>query len=136
MDSRKAVLHQTLTVAAGVLICTAAMVGVFVALNKFEWNVLWGAVTGWLVISLNHLFLGITVSNAADRAEKGEVKAARNMLALSSTVRLVCMGGAVVLAIFLGANAVAAALPLLFARPVLSVTEFFGKKGDQWTDSK
>jgi len=130
MDSRKVVLHQTLTVAVGVLLCTAAMVGVFAALGKFEWNVLWGALVGWLAISLNHLFLGITVSNAADRAEKGETKAAQNMVSLSSTVRLVCMGGAVVLAIMLGANAVAAALPLLFARPVLMVTEFFRKKGD------
>ena len=130
MDFRKVVLHQTLTVAVGVLLCTAAMVGVFAALGKFEWNVLWGALVGWLVISLNHLFLGITVSNAADRAEKGETKAAQNMVSLSSTVRLVCMGGAVVLAIMLGANAVAAALPLLFARPVLMVTEFFRKKGD------
>lgn len=130
MDSRKVVLHQTLTVAVGVLLCTAAMVGVFAALGKFEWNVLWGALAGWLAISLNHLFLGITVSNAADRAEKGETKAAQNMVSLSSTVRLVCMGCAVVLAIMLGANAVAAALPLLFARPVLMVTEFFRKKGD------
>ena len=130
MDSRKVVLHQTLTVTVGVLLCTAAMVGVFAALGKFEWNVLWGALVGWLAISLNHLFLGITVSNAADRAEKGETKAAQNMVSLSSTVRLVCMGGAVVLAIMLGANAVAAALPLLFARPVLMVTEFFRKKGD------
>ena len=130
MDSRKVVLHQTLTVAVGVLLCTAAMVGVFAALGKFEWDVLWGALVGWLAISLNHLFLGITVSNAADRAEKGETKAAQNMVSLSSTVRLVCMGGAVVLAIMLGANAVAAALPLLFARPVLMVTEFFRKKGD------
>ena len=130
MEPRKVVLRQTLAVAAGVLVCTAAMVGVFAALGKFEWNVLWGAITGWAVISLNHLVLCITVSNAADRAEKGETKAAQNMVALSSTVRLVCMGGAVVLAILLGANAVAAALPLLFARPVLMVTEFFGKKGD------
>lgn len=134
MDPRKVVLRQTLAVAVGVLACTAVMVGVFAALGKFEWNVLWGALVGWLAISLNHLFLGITVSNAADRAEKGETKAAQNMVSLSSTVRLVCMGGAVVLAILLGANAVAAALPLLFARPVLSVTEFFGKKGDQWTE--
>jgi len=130
MDPRKALLQQTLAVAVGVFACTAAMVGVFAALGKFEWNVLWGAVTGWLVITLNHLFLGITVWSAADRAEKGEAKAAQNMIVLSSTVRLVCMGGAVVLAIVLGANAVAAALPLLFARPVLMVTEFFGKKGD------
>ena len=130
MDSRKVVLRQTLAVTVGVLICTAAMVGVFAALGKFQLNVLWGALVGWLAISLNHLFLGITVCNAADRAERGETKAAQNMVALSSTVRLVAMGGAVVLAIVLGANAVAAALPLLFARPVLMVTEFFGKKGD------
>ena len=130
MDTRKVVLNQTLAVAVGVLICTGAMVGVFAALGKFNLSVLCGALVGWLVITLNHLFLGITVMNAADRAEKGEAKAAQNAVALSSTVRLVCMGGAVVLAIVLGANAVAAALPLLFARPVLMVTEFFGKKGD------
>ena len=93
MDSRKVVLRQTLAVTVGVLICTAVMVGIFAALGKFQLNVLWGALVGWLAISLNHLFLGITVCNAADRAERGETKAAQNMVALSSTVRLVAMGG-------------------------------------------
>lgn len=130
MDSRKIVFKETAIVAVGELICCAAMVGVFAALGKFEMNVLWGAIAGALVMTANYFFMAVTVSLATDRARNGEVAQAKRMVQLSSIVRLVLMGLALVLGIMLGANAVAILLPLLFVRPVLLLAEFFRKKGD------
>ena len=130
MDSRKIVYRETALVAVGELILTAAMVGVFAALGYFKMNVLWGALTGCLVMIANYFLMAVTASLAADRAERDEVESAKKMIRLSSTVRLVVMVGALLLALKLGANVLALLLPLLFVRPVLFLAEFFRKKGD------
>ena len=130
MDSRKSVMKEVLLVALGEVLLSGIMVGVFAALGYFKMNVLWGALLGSLVIVMNHFFLSITVSLAADRAEQGDVPQAQKMIRLSSMVRLVAMGAAVVVAIKLGANVLALLLPLLFVRPILMVGEFFRKKED------
>ena len=130
MDSRKIVYHETAIVAIGEIICCAIMVGVFAALGHFEMNVLWGAVAGGGIMIVNYFFMAVTVSLAADRAEKGEVKQGQNMVRISSTVRLIAMGLAIFVGIKLGVNAIAIALPLLFVRPMLMLSEFFRKKGD------
>ena len=129
MDHRKTVLKETFAVAVGELVCSALMVGVFAALGYFQMNVLWGALAGSVVMIANYFFMAITVNLAADRAEKGEVTQAKKMVQLSSTVRLIVMGVALVVGIKLGANVIALALPLAFLRPILMVTEFFRKKG-------
>ena len=130
MDSRKIVIKETGIVAAGELLLSAAMVGVFAALGYFEMRVLWGALAGTLVIVVNYFFMAITVSVASERAAGGDAKAAQNMIQLSSAVRLLLVGGAVFLAIKLGCNVLATLLPLAFIRPILMVTGFFRKKGD------
>ena len=79
---------------------------------------------------VNYFFMAVTVTLAADRAENGQVQQAQKMVQLSSVVRLLLMGGAVILGVKLGANVIALALPLVFARPILMLAEFFRKKGD------
>lgn len=128
MDSRKIVIRETATVAVGELLFCAATVGVFAALGYFNMNVLWGSLTGCLVMILNYFFMAVAVSLAADRAEQGDVETAKKMIQLSSTVRLVVMGVALVVAIKLGANVLALLLPMLYARPIVLVAEFFRKK--------
>lgn len=130
MDSRKIVFRETAIIALGEVICSGVMVGVFAALGYFQMNVLWGAVGGSLVMIANYFFMAVTVSLAADRAETGEVQQAQKMVQLSSTVRLLVMAVALFLGIKLGANVVALVLPLVFARPILMLSEFFRKKGD------
>lgn len=130
MDSRKIVLRETALVAIGELICSAIMVGIFAALGKFELNVIFSALGGSLVMTGNYLFMAITVSLAADRAQQGQVEQAKKMVQSSSVLRLVAMGGLMALGIFLGANVIALVLPLAFARPILMLAEFFRKKGD------
>ena len=130
MDSRKIVFKETAIIAVGELICSGIMVGVFAALNLFQWNVLWGALAGSAVMIANYFFMAVTVSLAADRAERGEVEQAKKMVQTSSVFRLLAMGLALFLGIKLGANVIALVLPLAFARPILMLAEFFRKKGD------
>lgn len=130
MDSRKIVLKETAIVAVGELLCSAIMVGVFAALGYFQFPVLWSALAGSLVMTANYFFMAITVNQAADRAEKGEVQQGQKMIQTSSVVRLVAMGIAMAVGIKLGANVIALVLPLAFLRPILMITEFLRKKGD------
>ena len=130
MDSRKIVYKETAVVAVGELVLSAAMVGVFAALGFYKMNVLWGALTGALVMIANYFLMAVTVSLAADRASRGDAKSAKSMVQLSGVVRLVLMGVAMVAAIKLGANVIALVLPLAFVRPILLLAEFFRKKGD------
>lgn len=131
MDSRKAVMKETLLVTVGVLLCSALMVGVFAALGKFSLNVVLSALAGSLVIILNYFFLAVTVSLASDKAEQGKTEEAKKMIRLSPMVRLVVMAAALFIGIKAGGNVIALVLPLVFLRPVLMVGEFFRKKGDQ-----
>ena len=136
MDSKKIVFKETAIVAVGELICSALMVGIFAALGYFRMNVLWSALAGSAVMSANYFFMAVTVSLAADRAQKGDVQQAQKMVQLSSAVRLLVMGVALFLGIKLGANVVALVLPLVFARPILMLAEFFRKKGERWKELK
>lgn len=136
MDSRNTVIKETAILALGEGILSAATVGIFTLLGQFQWNVLWGAAAGCAVIVLNYFFMAVTVSLAADRAAQGSPKAGQNMIQVSSVLRLILMGGALLLGIKLGANVIALVLPLAFQRPILMLAEFFRKKGDVWTESK
>ena len=130
MDSQKIVYRETGIVAVGEILCCALMVGVFAALGFFQMNVLWGALAGAGVMTANYFFMAVTVSLAADKAQQGQTKQAKQMVQISSTVRLILMGIVLVAGIKLGANVIALALPLVFVRPILMVAEFFRKKGD------
>lgn len=130
MDSRKIVFKETAFVAVGELICSAAMIGVFAAFGYFSMNVLWSALAGCAVMTLNYFFMAVTVSQAADRAQGGDAQQAKKMVQMSSTVRLVCMGVILLVGIKLGANVIALVLPLAFLRPIVMLSEFFRKKGD------
>lgn len=130
MDSRKIVFKETAIVAAGELFCSAVMVGVFAALERFEMNVLWSALVGCGIMIINYFFMAMIASLAADRAEKGQTQQAKKMIQLSSITRLVLMGLALFVGIKLKANVIALVVPLLFVRPTLLVAEFFRKKGD------
>ena len=130
MDSRKIVFRETAIIAAGELILSAAMVGVFAGLGYFKMNVLWGALGGCAIMIANYFLMALVVSVATDKATQGENKRAKSMVQISSLARLLLMGLAVILGIKLGANTLAITLPLLFARPTLMIAEFFRKKGD------
>lgn len=130
MDSRKIVFRETAIIAIGEIICSAIMVGIFALLGYYATNIVYSAIAGSLVMIVNYFFMAVTVSLAADRAEQGDTKRAQTMIQVSSVVRLLAMAAVLILGVRLGANVIALALPLAFARPILMLAEFFRKKGD------
>lgn len=130
MDSRKIVFKETAIIAIGEVICSAATVGVFAALGRFQMNVLWGSLTGCGIILANYFLMAVFVSLATDRAAAGNAAGAKKMIQLSSLLRLVMMGVLLFAGFKLGFNAISLALPLLLLRPIMLVAEFFRKKGD------
>lgn len=130
MESQKIVYKETAIVALGELICCAVMVGIFAALGYFRMNVLWGALAGAGIMTVNYFFMAVIVSLAADKAQQDQVAQAKRMVKVSSVVRLILMGLLLFAGIRLGANVIALVLPLVFVRPILTVAEFFRKKGD------
>lgn len=131
MDSRKELFRQTLTVAYGVILCAAAMVGVFALLGYFDMSVVWGALVGSLIAVGNFFVMGITTTLAAEKAANQDVKGGQSLISLSYMGRMALM---LVLLIVCGKsglfNVIALAVPLVFVRPVLTVAEFFQKKGE------
>lgn len=128
MDSRKIVFRETGIIAVGEVILSAVMVAVFAALGYFQMNVLWGALAGCLVTTVNYFFLALVVCLASDRAAAGEVTQAQKMIQLSAVTRLFATGALLAVAILLGGNVIATVIPLLFLRPIMLVAEFFKKK--------
>ena len=131
MDSRKFVLTETAIILAGELIGSAAMVGIFALLGKFDSTVLLGAVVGALAATLNFFFMALIASLAADKAQKQDVKGGQAIVQSSYFVRMVLLF--VVLFAFAKSglcNVIALVVPLVFVRPVLTIVEFFRKPGD------
>lgn len=131
MESRKIVYHETAIVAAGVLICTAVMIGIYALIGKFGLNVVWGGLLGALLSIGNFFFMAIGTSLAADKAAQQDVKGGQLLIRNSYMIRLV------VLFVILFACAksgvfdlFALVLPQLFVRPTLTIAEFFRKKGE------
>lgn len=131
MDSRKIIWKETGIVAVGLLLCVAAMFGIFALLGRFDRKVLFGGLLGGGMALLNFLFMAIGTSLAADKAEQQNVKGGKALLQGSFLLRY----GIMFLVLFAGAksglcNLIALVLPMVFVRPILTVGEFFRKKGE------
>lgn len=132
MDSRKFVLTQSLKILLGQAICVAAMVGIFALLGQFDMTVLWGGIVGGVMATLNFFFMAMGAMMAADKAMEDNVAAGNATVRLSYILRLVVL--AVVLFAFAKSgicNVFALVIPLVFIRPILTVTEFFRKPGEK-----
>lgn len=131
MDSRRLVLRETGFVAAGVLMCSAVMVAVFALLGRYDGTVLAGGIVGALLAILNFFFMAMNATVAADRAVNQDVKGGKSLVQISYALRMVVIFVVLFACVKSGVcNALAGVLPLAFVRPVLTVAEFFGKKGD------
>ena len=127
----KEAIAQVGRIAVGEAIGVGLMLAVYGLLGKFTVKVLLGGLLGGALAVLNFLFLSMAVIRAADRAQQGDAAKATLSVQASSVYRLV--GMAVVLFLALKAelcDPVAALLPLLFVRMIISLMEFFGKERD------
>lgn len=134
MDIRKFILRQTGILAIGELICAGAMVGIFALLGSFDHTVIIGAAVGILLAIVNFFFMALSANAAADKAEQQNVKGGKATVKSSFLLRIAVIF--VVLFAFAKSgvgNAFAMVLPLVFVRPIISVSEFFRKPGKEST---
>lgn len=130
MDNRKYILSQALTVLIGEVLLSAVMVGVFAALGHFDFSVILGAAAGAVIATLNHLILVLGVVSASSKAEKQDVKGGQALIQMSYMGRLVGLFLLLVLCAKSGIfNLIALVIPLVFTRPILTITDHFNKKG-------
>ena len=130
MDNRKYVFSQVLTVLIGELLLSALMVGVFAILGHFDLSVVLGAAAGSVIATLNHLVLVLSVMAASEKAEKQDVKGGQALVQMSYMGRLIGLFLILVLCAKSGIfNLIALVIPLVFTRPILTITEKYNKKG-------
>ena len=129
-DSRKLVLKETAVIAIGEVICVALMCLAYALIGKWDVSVLLGGVVGLLVATGNFFFLAVIATLAADRAEKQDVAGGQKLMRSSYPIRLLAMAVVLILCAKSGVfDVIALVLPLIFVRPILTVAEFFRKKG-------
>ena len=129
-DSRKLVFKETAFIAIGELICVALMCGVYALLGKFSIRVVLGGLVGLLVATGNFFALAVVATLASDKAEAGDPASGQKLMRSSYPIRLLVMAGVLILCAKSGFfDVIALVVPLLFIRPILTIAEFFRKKG-------
>ena len=130
MDSRKFVIKQTLLVLAGQAVCVGIMLGIFALLGRFDRTVLLVGIFGGLIATLNFFFMAIAATIASDKAVAQDVKGGQATIQISYLARLAVMAVVLFALVKSGlCDVFAVVLPLVFTRPILTLTEFF-RKGD------
>ena len=146
MENKNSFLKEWWIIVLGEIIVSALTVGVYFAIGKYTYKVLTGVILGSAVIILNFLFLCISVNKAidnymalrgdkemteeeAEKFAKENVMIIQNATKLSYLVRTFSIVAALILALILDwFNVIATVIPLLVFRPILMLSQFFGKK--------
>lgn len=128
MDSRKFILKKTAVIALGQLLCVAVMIGVFALLGYYDRSVLLGGIFGGIIAVGNFFAMAVCADLAADKAEQGNVQGGQALVRTSYFGRLAVVAIVLFALVKSGlCHVFAAVLPLIFNRPILTVSEFFGK---------
>ena len=129
MENRNYIRAQSLTMLIGELLLSAVMVAVFAILGYYETGVLLGAIAGSIIATLNHTILILGVISASKKAENQDIKGGQSAIQLSYMGRLIGLFVILVICAKSGVfNLLALVIPLLFARPILTVTDHFNQK--------
>ena len=129
-ESRKLVFKETAIIAIGEVICVALMCLVYALLGKFTMAVLLGGLAGLVFATGNFFFMAVVATLAADRAEAQDVEGGKKLMKSSYPIRLLVLAGLLILCAKSGVfDVLALVLPLVFVRPVITIAEFFRKKG-------
>ena len=154
MKLQPAVKQETGKIALGVTVLTALMVSVFLIIGQFQLSVLWGALFGAAMACFNFFLMALSVQKAAeqmngvhlppeeeapDGGEEAEEKkdqplspqalrAKRNMQ-LSYAGRMALIAAYAIMVVSVSRiHPVAALLPLLFPRIVISINGLIAQK--------
>ena len=128
-ESRKIAIRETLYILIGVAVLTAIMLAVYALLGRFGWPVLLGGIVGTMLAVGNFFFMAMAATLAADKAQNNDAAGGKRMMQASYPFRTLVLGGALLLCGFSGYfDLIALVLPLIFVRPVLTVSAFFRKR--------
>jgi hypothetical protein len=131
MDSKNTQFPQIGFVAFGQVICTAAMIGVFALVGRYNTTVLLGGIAGALLATANYFILSYFVNKAMIKAQANDVAGGQKLIQLSYMGRMAGLLVCLILCAKSGyCHALALVIPLVFVRPLLSIAEIFKKKGD------
>ena len=144
--NNKSYLKSTLYLAIGELIVSALIVAVYFLFQKFNINVITGALLGSAVTVTNFLILSVQVNRALDEfialrgdaqmseeeatefSKKNSVKV-QNAVAKSYLLRTGLMIGSLVLGFITGwFDVIATLIPLILYKPLIYVVEYISKK--------
>ena len=114
--------------AIGVFLLSLVMIGVFALCGYFSYQVVLGALLGFLGCVLNYFFLAVCVEKAVDKGEKG----AKTYISGTYTLRMIFIAAVIIVSIKMPQyfNYVATAIPFLFPRFVIMAFNLF-KKGER-----
>lgn len=130
MLRNEAAVKQIIRAAVAEAVCVALMLGVYAVIGRFSLTVMWSALFGYVMAVGNFIALSITVSSAADKAERtGNAAGAANDVRASSTVRLLALLAIYFIVLRFGKlDPVSSLLPLIFMQFALKIMEFFRKE--------
>ena len=128
-SEKRRMLRELMRFTIGQLICLGLMYGVYALLGKLDAKVLLGGAIGVTLAVLNYVLMAVGVWAAADKAEKGDAAGGKRTLTASMLGRYLLM----ILVLVAGAKSgwcdvIAMLIPLLLARPLIYVGEFFRRK--------
>lgn len=130
-ESRKLVLKETALIAVGEVICVALMCGAYALIGKFSISVLLGGLVGLVLAAANFFFMAVVATLAADKAEAQDAEGGKKLMKSSYPIRLLVLAVLLILCARSGVfDVLALVLPLVFVRPILTLAEFFRKKGE------
>ena len=132
MNSRTFILHETLYLLLGELLCSGVIVGIYALLGLLQPNVIWGVAAGSVLSAANFFMLGVSADAAASKAQEQDVKGGKSLMRMSYQMRLIVLF-VILFALAKGGvcNPLAMVLPLLLFRPILMVIEFLRKPGEK-----
>ena len=131
MQSNNTSFRETVPVAIGQVLCTAAMILVFALVGKYSLSVLLGGLLGAAVATANFFIMSFVANLAADKAASQDVAGGQKLIHLSYLGRMIGMFLVLILCAKSGYfHPLALVLPLAFTRPTLTIAELFKKKGE------
>lgn len=130
MDSRNIVFKETAIILIGELIFLPLMLLVFFLTGHFDRTVVYGGLAGAVLAVANFFAMALSTSVAADKAEQQDVKGGQATMQSSFLLRQLLLFGALILCAKSGVmNILALVIPVLFVRPIITIAEFFRRKG-------
>ena len=135
MNDIRQIKKDILIVLLGEIIAAAMMLGVYLLIGKMSLFAGIGALAGVLLAVGNYVFLAAGVLSAAKKAEAGDEAGAKRVMAVSRLVRYLVLFGVLLVIVlskrFALPEMLAVLIPLVLFRPILSLGEFFRKKGGE-----